>query len=51
MNDSVGNYEAALRLLHTPEDLESSALKVQCLIKLHRVELAAKEVSHEFTHG
>uniref|UniRef100_A0A915Q3K3 Coatomer subunit epsilon n=1 Tax=Setaria digitata TaxID=48799 RepID=A0A915Q3K3_9BILA len=41
---SEKNIEEALRLLHQCDSLESKALTVQCLLKLDRVDLAAKEV-------
>ncbi|EJW88856.1 coatomer epsilon subunit family protein [Wuchereria bancrofti] len=38
------NVEEALRLLYQCDSLESKALAVQCLLKIDRVDLAAKEI-------
>ncbi|MFH4980228.1 hypothetical protein AB6A40_006937 [Gnathostoma spinigerum] len=38
------NYENALRVLHHSDDLECRSATVQCLLRLHRVDLAMKEV-------
>ncbi|KAM3728853.1 Coatomer subunit epsilon [Dirofilaria immitis] len=38
------NIEEALRLLYQCDSLESKALIVQCLLKIDRVDLAAKEI-------
>ncbi|XP_076800977.1 coatomer subunit epsilon-like [Clavelina lepadiformis] len=39
-----GNYDAALRVLHSTESLEASALAIQVFITINRVDLAKKEL-------
>nr|CAB3232870.1 coatomer subunit epsilon-like [Phallusia mammillata] len=38
------NYDSALRILHSTESLEASALTIQVLLTINRVDLARKEV-------
>lgn len=40
-----GQFENALKLLHGSTNLESMALSVQCLLRLHRIDLAKQLVS------
>jgi coatomer protein complex subunit epsilon len=41
---SENNFEAAMRVLHSSDDLECFALKIQTLLKMDRVDLARKEL-------
>lgn len=34
------NFDAALRLLHQSDDIQSIALSIQCLLKIDRIDLA-----------
>jgi len=42
----VGQPESALRALHSSDNLECSAMKVQALLSMHRADLAKKELKN-----